>query len=142
VDDTVERRLDPTMLASLLGSGLPWLVVLAPMWPEAIWLFLIAGAYVVAGSVAMSMVRVDSRPEDGRDIITVGLLWLADVGIWIGISVVGTVPTGGLGELGWALAIGVWLGLCIGTPAFIVWQLVAFFLRGFRWRRPLGADVG
>ncbi|MDH2414244.1 hypothetical protein [Nocardioides sp. CER19] len=139
-DGTPRPPLDRAMLASLLASGLLWLLLLAPPWTDALGLFLVGAAYVGLGSVAMA--AVDTR-DPGRDILTVLLLWVVDVGAWVAVDTIGAVATDGLDELGAALCFSVWFGLWIGTPAFVIWHLLALVLRGCRWRRrgPLGAGA-
>jgi hypothetical protein len=130
------------MLVSLLGSGLLWLLLLTPPWTDALGVFLIGAAYVAVGSVAMAAVRGPGEVLVQRELLVLFALWLLDVATWTVLCGVGGFEDGSSG-LGAALCFGLWFGICIGTPAFAMWQLLALALRGCRWRdrRSVGAGA-
>jgi hypothetical protein len=132
------HRLDGAMLVSLLASGLLWLLLLTPPWTSALGVFVLGAAYVAVGSVAMAAVHGRAEVLVQRELLTLALLWVLDVALWAALTGIGTLVTDGPGELGSALCFGLWFGLWIGTPAFVMWQVLALVLRGCRWRGRLG----
>jgi len=119
--------LDRPVLISNLISGAVCLAPLAILsWP----LLLIGGLYVVAGAVFLSAVY-------GRSVLTRRLEVLAWIVPWIGAVALWSLLVGS-SEFGNSVShylFGLYAGVLIATPSYLVWQMVALAARQFMaWR--------
>lgn len=126
-------RLDPLMLVSLLVSGAVWLVLLATPLADGVggWgLCLIGAAYVVVAALPMAALYARAVVTWRQEVGCLGLLWLAAVAIWTLIGAAQAPSSLVLSDV----VIDVFVGLWIGTPCFIAWQVLALAVR-VGWRR-------
>jgi hypothetical protein len=130
------RRLDRPVLVSNVVSGAFWLFLMTPPWsddfggPE---LFLMGAAYVVAGSLFFAAVYAREALSVKQELVAWVAPWLVACVLWSDVlSGIDPEPGGG-----WAAAIAgaVGLGLLVGTPCYLAWQIVALVIRQLiAWR--------
>jgi hypothetical protein len=113
-------RLDRLVLTSNVVAGIWWLLVLAPPWRD---LFLVAAAYVVAGSVFLAAVsaREGTRRQEALAWVTP---WLAAVAL---LTLLGVSTSTEQSVSDWLLSV--LSGLSIATPGYLVWQVSALAVR-------------
>lgn len=119
--------LDRPVLISNLLSGAMCLAPLAILsWP----LLLIGGLYVVAGAVFLAAVY-GRRPLTRRQELLAWLVpWLAAVALWS--LLVGSIEfENNLSQY----LLGMYAGVVVATPSYLVWQIVALGARQFMARR-------
>lgn len=119
--------LDRPVLISNLLAGAMCLAPLAILsWP----LLLIGGLYVVAGAVFLAAVY-GRRPLTRRQELLAWLVpWLAAVALWS--LLVGSIEfENNLSQY----LFGMYAGVVVATPSYLVWQIVALAARQFMaWR--------
>jgi hypothetical protein len=125
-------RLDRLVLTSNVVAGIWWLLVLAPPWRDQFGgsvLFLVAAAYVVAGSVFLAAVSVreGTRRQEALAWVTP---WLAAVAL---LTLLGVSTSTEQSVSDWLLSV--LSGLSIATPGYLVWQVSALAVRRLMvWR--------
>jgi hypothetical protein len=120
-------RLDRRVLLSNVVSGALWLLLLAVPWSDTFgsWaLFGIGAVYVAAGSVFLAAVYAREVLTMGQEALAWATPWLVAVALWTlllaAIDFEDSVS-------GWLLTL--FAGLCIGTPCYLAWQIVALAVR-------------
>ncbi len=132
--ETAQVRLDRPVLVSNLVSGALLLSPLAvPLGygPFGSWLLLLVGAvYVVAGGVFLAAVYAHEVLTMRQEALAWIAPWLVAVALWtliaIGIDFENQVSH---------YLLGLYVGLLVATPCYLVWQIVALAVRRFMaWR--------
>src|SRR6476469_7413905 len=137
VDRDPWRRLDGPILVSNLVSGAVWLFPMTPPWSDSfggLGLFLTGAAYVLVGSVFLAAVYAREALSWRQELFAWLAPWVVACFLWSYV-LSGIGPDGGGG--GWASAVAgaVGLGLLVGTPCYLAWQIVALVIRQIiAWR--------
>jgi hypothetical protein len=114
-------RIDRPVLVGNLVSGALWLLPLAfASWP----LSLMGAAYVATGSVFLAAVYARDALTRRQEALAWTAPWLAAVALWVWI---GASIEGGNTGSDWPLVL--LLGVGIGTPCYLAWQLSALAVR-------------
>ena len=112
---------------SCIVSGTLWLLLVAVLWSDQFgsWvLFGMGAVYVAAGSVFLAAVYAREVLTMGQEALAWATPWLVAVALWTlllaAIDFEDSVS-------GWLLTL--FAGLCIGTPCYLAWQIVALAVR-------------
>lgn len=121
-------RVDRPLLLSNLISGAAWLLLVSP-WSGPV-IGLIGAVYVVAGSVFLGAVYARKGLTIRQEALAWLVPWIAAVALWAAIVVAMEA-----GNSGSHYVFGLYAGLVIATPSYLVWQIVALAVRHFvAWR--------
>lgn len=129
-DSRTERplaRLDRSVLVSSIVSGALWLLLPAVLWSDQFgsWvLFGVGAVYVVAGSVFLAAVYAREVLTMGQEALAWAAPWLVAVALWTLLLAAFDFESS---VSSWLLAL--FAGLCIGTPCYLAWQIVALAVR-------------
>lgn len=120
-------RFDRSVLVSNIVSGALWLLLPAVLGSDQFgsWvLFGMGAVYVAAGSVFLAAVYAREVLTMGQEALAWATPWLVAVALWTlllaAIDFENSVSS-------WLLAL--YAGLCIGTPCYLAWQMVALAVR-------------
>ena len=125
--EPTRARIDRPVLVSNIVSGALWLLLLAVPWIVQFgsWVLFGTGAvYVAAGSVFLAAVYAHEVLTMGQEALAWATPWLVAVALW---TVLLAAFDPGNSVSGWLLAL--FAGLCIGTPCYLAWQIVALAIR-------------
>lgn len=120
-------RLDRSVLVSSIVSGALWLLLPAVLWSDQFgsWvLFGVGAVYVVAGSVFLAAVYAREVLTMGQEALAWAAPWLVAVALWTLLLAAFDFESS---VSSWLLAL--FAGLCIGTPCYLAWQIVALAVR-------------
>ena len=124
--DPPRARLDRSVLVSNIVSGALWLLPLAVPWSDlGSWvLFGMGAVYVAVGSVFLAAVYAREVLTMGQEALAWTAPWLVAVALWTAL----------LAAIDFENSVSSWLltlfaGLCIGTPCYLAWQIVALAVR-------------
>lgn len=130
------RRLDGPILTSNLVSGALWLFLMTPPWSDSfggLGLFLIGAGYVLVGSVFLAAVYAREALSRRQELLAWLAPWFVACFLWSDI-LSGIGPDDG-GSWVSAIAGAAGLGLLVGTPCYLAWQIVALVIRQLSaWR--------
>ena len=125
--EPARTRLDRPVLLSNIVSGALWLFLLAVPWSDQFgsWaLFGMGAVYVAAGSVFLAAVYAREVLTMGQEALAWAIPWLVAVALWTLLLAAFDL---GNSVSGWLLTL--FAGLCIGTPCYLAWQIVALAVR-------------
>jgi hypothetical protein len=121
-------QVDRPVLLSNLASGAVCLLLVLP-WSGPV-LVLAGAVYVVAGSLFLGAVYSDDGLTVRQEALTWLVPWLVAVALWAGIVSAIEFENSVSDYL-----FGLYGGLVIATPCYLVWQTVALAVRRFMlWR--------
>lgn len=125
--EPARTRLDRPVLVSNIVSGALWLLPLAVPWGGGFgsWVLVGIGAvYVVAGSVFLAAVYAREVLTMGQEALAWATPWLVAVALWT-VLLAAIFFENSVSD--WLLAL--FVGLAIGTPCYLAWQIVALAVR-------------
>jgi hypothetical protein len=120
-------RLDRPVLVSNAVSGALWLLLVAALWSDQFgsWvLFGMGAVYAAAGSVFLAAVYACEVLTMGQEALAWVTPWLVAVALWTLLLAAFDFENS---VSSWLLAL--FAGLCIGTPCYLAWQIVALAVR-------------
>jgi hypothetical protein len=125
--EPTRARLDRSVLVSSIVSGALWLLLVAALWSDRFgsWvLFGMGAVYVAAGSVFLAAVYACEVLTMGQEALAWVTPWLVAVALWTLLLAAFDFENS---VSSWLLAL--FAGLCIGTPCYLAWQIVALAVR-------------
>jgi hypothetical protein len=132
--------IDRPTLASFVGVGLAWLLLLSPPWgsdgTEDVVSFLIGVVYVVAGGLWLASAAKRIPDTAWEQVIIPGLLWLVTIVFWTVAWAVTVESDRGVGHLADADSLSEDIGhaIFLGTASFLIWLLPSLGIRrSWRW---------
>jgi hypothetical protein len=125
--EPTRARLDRSVLVGSIVSGALWLLLVAVLWSDQFgsWvLFGMGAVYVAAGSVFLAAVYAREALTMGQEALAWVAPWLVTVALWTLLLAAFDFENS---VSSWLLAL--FAGLCIGTPCYLAWQIVALAVR-------------
>ncbi len=121
-------KFNRRLLLSNLISGAVCLFLALP-WSGPL-LFLIGATYVVAGSVFLGAVYAHEGLTIKQEVFTWIAPWFVAAALWAGLAIAMEFESSVSQYL-----FGLFAGLTIATPCYLVWQILALVVRQFMaWR--------